>query len=81
LEHFTANIAALSVTLNPNDMSEIEKAYDFDPGFPHTLLSGTNFRDGRRAVPHGPSDVWLTGVLGTFDRDQPEQPIGVVQRK
>lgn len=42
-EHLESNIAALGVQLSLDDISEIEDAYPFDHGFPHTFLSGSHF--------------------------------------
>ena len=69
VEHIKGNVEALRIELSKNDVDKIEEAYRFDPGFPHTFLSGTLFddEDSKPEVPKGPQDVWLTGVLGTFD--------------
>lgn len=76
LEHLKANIEALSISLSKEDMAEIEKAYTFDPGFPHTFLSGSQFNpDGQQYVPEGPGDVWLTGLMGNFDWVEGAKPI------
>lgn len=67
VEHIKANIAGLRVYLTDEEIEEVESAYDFDPGFPHTFLSGTLF-DGSTPWPaQGPGDVFLTKQLGTFD--------------
>ena len=50
VSHLEGNIEALRLELSKEDMAEIEKVYEFDPGFPHSLLF--------RAVPW---DVNLTG--------------------
>jgi aryl-alcohol dehydrogenase-like predicted oxidoreductase len=76
VSHIQGNIDALSVTLTPEEIDEIESVYEFDHGFPHTFLSGSLF-DGEK--PRGadkPEDVWLTKtMLGTFDWVKPPQAI------
>ncbi|KAF4635828.1 hypothetical protein G7Y89_g2269 [Cudoniella acicularis] len=69
VEHIKSNIDALNLNLAEEDIAKIDAAYAFDPGFPHTFLSGSLFGSEGEAheVPHGPQDVWLTKVLGTFD--------------
>ncbi|CZR60122.1 probable aflatoxin B1 aldehyde reductase member 2 [Phialocephala subalpina] len=77
VEHIKGNIDALNVDLTEEDVAKIDAAYNFDPGFPHTFLSGTLFGDegDEQEVPHGPQDVWLTNVLGTFDWVDGPKPI------
>ncbi|OJJ67756.1 hypothetical protein ASPBRDRAFT_336552 [Aspergillus brasiliensis CBS 101740] len=75
LEHLRSNIAALEVSLSGEEMTQIEAAYDFDYGFPHTFLSGSLFDGSSPRAPNGPADVWLTKLMGNFDWVQPEQPI------
>ncbi|KAH8647710.1 NADP-dependent oxidoreductase domain-containing protein [Xylariales sp. PMI_506] len=67
-------VGALKVDLDEEDILEIEKAYYFDPGFPHSFLSGSLF-GGDPIVPQGPQDVWLTNVIGTFDYVEGPKPI------
>ena len=78
LEHLKGNIDALSISLDREDIAEIEKAYEFDPGFPHTFLSGTSFGDGPQKAPEGPADIWLTKLMGNFDWVGGEEPVGAV---
>ncbi|KIW21434.1 hypothetical protein PV08_02014 [Exophiala spinifera] len=69
LEHIKDNIRSLSTSLTTDEIDHIEKAYDFDPGFPHTFLSGTLI-DGADAPQRGashPSEVPWTRYQGTFD--------------
>lgn len=75
VEHIQGNIDALTITLTPEDIEEIESVNEFDPGFPHTFLSGTLFRGGKPEAANRPDDVWLTKTLGTFDWVQPPQAI------
>jgi aryl-alcohol dehydrogenase-like predicted oxidoreductase len=75
LDHLKGNIAALGVSLTADDMKEIDGAYSFDPGFPHTFLSGTHFTGASPAGAKAPSDVWLTMMMGTFDWVEPQKPI------
>ncbi|KAL5324869.1 hypothetical protein ACEPPN_005988 [Leptodophora sp. 'Broadleaf-Isolate-01'] len=67
VEHIKGNIEALNVELTEGDVARIEEAYYFDPGFPHTFLSGTLFGEDTPASAEGPQDVWLTNLMGTFD--------------
>jgi len=78
VEHILANIEALKLSLTEKDIDSVEGAYRFDPGFPHTFLSGSLFgnEDELPKVPQGPQDVWLTKTLGTFDWVSDPKPIG-----
>lgn len=67
VEHLKGSIAGLGVYLTDEELKEVESAYDFDPGFPHTFLSGSLFDGGTPRMAEGPADVWLTKQLGTFD--------------
>jgi aryl-alcohol dehydrogenase-like predicted oxidoreductase len=82
VEHIKSNIDALKVNLSEEDISKIDGAYRFDPGFPHTFLSGTLFgdEDDTPKVPEGPQDVWLTNILGTFDWVNGPEPIRVFEK-
>lgn len=66
VDHLKDSVDALKVHLEDEDIVEIESAHYFDPGFPHSFLSGSLF-GGDPVVPQGPQDVWLTNVMGTFD--------------
>jgi aryl-alcohol dehydrogenase-like predicted oxidoreductase len=80
LEHLKGNIAALGIELSDQDVKEIDTAYRFDPGFPHTFLSGTLFNDqATPASPKGPGDVWLTKLMGNFDWVEEQKPIKPAQ--
>jgi len=61
------NIEALKVRLSEEDINEIEKGYDFDPGFPHTFLSGTLWRNETPKGAYEAKDVSITKFMGTFD--------------
>lgn len=77
LEHIQGNIAGLSVSLTEDDVGRIDSAYPFDPGFPHTFLSGSLFQ-GAGAPQRGaynPSQVWLLKTLGTIDFHEEVQPL------
>jgi aryl-alcohol dehydrogenase-like predicted oxidoreductase len=69
VEHIKGNIDALWVDLSEEDVAKIDEANKFDPGFPHTFLSGTLFgaEDDVQEQCDGPQSVWLTSILGTFD--------------
>ncbi|KAL5046753.1 hypothetical protein BDW71DRAFT_197404 [Aspergillus fruticulosus] len=75
VEHLRRNIAALELSLSVEEMMQIEAAYGFDHGFPHTFLSGTLFDGSSPRAPNGPGDVWLTKLMGNFDWVQPGRPI------
>jgi aryl-alcohol dehydrogenase-like predicted oxidoreductase len=75
LEHIKGNVAALSVFLSEEDIKEIEGVYEFDPGFPHTFLSGSLISGGTPRAAEGPGDVWLTNLLGNFDWVEAEKAI------
>ena len=77
VEHLQDNIEALGIHLEEDDIRQIEGAYTFDPGFPHTFLSGTQFGDGPQRAPEGPGDVWLTKLLGNFDWVEGPKPISI----
>jgi hypothetical protein len=79
VEHLKANIAALGVELSEEDIEEIETGYRFDPGFPHTFLSGTLFGENTPVGAKGPGDGWLTKLMGTFDWVEKEKPIKPAQ--
>ncbi|EOO04049.1 putative norsolorinic acid reductase protein [Phaeoacremonium minimum UCRPA7] len=76
-EQLKSNVEALNIDLNDDEIAEIENAYYFDPGFPHTFLSGTLFNndDTVQEVPHGPGDVWLTNAITNIDWVEPSKPI------
>ena len=75
LEHIKGNVAALSVALSEDDIEEIESVYEFDPGFPHTFLSGSLISGGAPRASEGSHDVWLTKMLGNFDWVEGEKAI------
>ncbi|KAJ8128525.1 hypothetical protein O1611_g5109 [Lasiodiplodia mahajangana] len=82
LEHIQGNIAGLSLSLTEDDIAEIDKAYRFDPGFPHTFLSGS-LLEGADAMPRGAysaSEVWLTSTLGSIDFVEHPKPIGQTEK-
>ncbi|SCO92658.1 probable voltage-gated shaker-like K+ channel, subunit beta/KCNAB [Fusarium oxysporum] len=66
--HIKGNIEALDVSLTDKEVHQIDTAYPFDHGFPHTFLSGTLISG---EVPHrgaaAPQDVSPTKILGNFD--------------
>jgi aryl-alcohol dehydrogenase-like predicted oxidoreductase len=57
VDHLEKNIFALDVRLSEEDMAEIESAYEFDHGFPHTFLSGTLFDGSKPRGVTGARDV------------------------
>ncbi|KAF9201866.1 hypothetical protein BGZ49_007933 [Haplosporangium sp. Z 27] len=79
LEHIKGNIAALSVSLSEEDMNEIDNAYEFDPGFPHTFLSGSLLKGIQPQGAYTPDAVHLTEWSGHFDWVKEQKPIPPVQ--
>ncbi|KAJ5769061.1 Aldo/keto reductase [Penicillium odoratum] len=75
VEHLRGNIAALELTLSEDDAKEIEKAYYFDHGFPHTFLSGSRFGQGTPRGAFGPRDVFLSDQMGHLDWVQAERSL------
>ncbi|EWZ43388.1 sterigmatocystin biosynthesis dehydrogenase stcV [Fusarium oxysporum Fo47] len=69
LEHIENNIRGLRVALTDDDMGKIDTASPFNPGFPHTFLSGTllDGADAPQSGAYAPGDVWLLKSLGTMD--------------
>ncbi|RAK72682.1 Aldo/keto reductase [Aspergillus fijiensis CBS 313.89] len=76
VDHLQGNITALSIALDGQEIAQIETCYDFDPGFPHTFLSGSLFTGENPWAAKKPDDVWLTKLMGNFDWVQPQNPIG-----
>ncbi|KAJ5992420.1 NAD(P)-linked oxidoreductase [Penicillium sp. IBT 35674x] len=63
--HLKENVPALAVRLSESDIAEIDSAYEFDHGFPHTFLSGTLFDGSKPKGAFGPQDVCLTRATNT----------------
>ncbi|PKS05451.1 hypothetical protein jhhlp_008827 [Lomentospora prolificans] len=75
LEHIKGNIEGLEVTLTEEEVAEVESGYEFDPGFPHTFLSGTLFNGAKPKGAYRDDDVWLSKWAGEFDSVDPPKPI------
>jgi aryl-alcohol dehydrogenase-like predicted oxidoreductase len=75
VEHLKGNIEALNLRLSDEDIKEIEKGYAFDPGFPHTFLSGTLIMGTEPRGVYEPQDVWLASFMGKFDWVDGGKPI------
>lgn len=68
VEHLQANIDALDLSLDEEDIDEIDGAYRFEHGFPHEFLSGNHLSDHERSkMAQGPQDIWLTTMLGSIE--------------
>ncbi|CAI4213535.1 unnamed protein product [Parascedosporium putredinis] len=67
VEHIKGNIEGLDVRLTEEEVREIEASYEFDPGFPHTFLSGTMFGKEEPRGAYAPEDVWLTKWAGSWN--------------
>lgn len=76
VDHVRGVVPALGISLTPDDIKKIESANVFDPGFPHTFLSGTLFTGEAPRGAYSPDDVWLTKSLGAFDWVDYPKPIG-----
>lgn len=74
LKHLKDAVEALKVDLSAEDIHQIDQASGFDPGFPHTFLSGSQW-GGEHFVPQGGKDVWLTNTMGKFDYVELPGPI------
>ncbi|KAE8420036.1 NADP-dependent oxidoreductase domain-containing protein [Aspergillus pseudocaelatus] len=75
VEHLEGNIDALEIALEDEEMERIEASFEFDPGFPHTFLSGTLLTGEKPKAANKPDDVWLMTLMGSFDWVQPAKPI------
>lgn len=75
LSYIEGNIKGLGTSLNEEDIQTIERSHDFDPGFPHTFLSGTSLFSGLPRGAYHPGDVWLTKLMGNFDWVEAPQAI------
>jgi aryl-alcohol dehydrogenase-like predicted oxidoreductase len=69
VEHLDANVASLAVSLTREEVAEIDGAYGWDAGFPHTFLSGTIAQgfDAPQRGAYKASEVMWTGLQGTVD--------------
>ena len=75
VEHIKGSAEALSVSLTDDEIKEIETAYTFDPGFPHTFLSGSLITRGTPEGAYHPEDVVFNKWMGTFDWVEAPRPI------
>ncbi|CAH0046902.1 unnamed protein product [Clonostachys solani] len=67
VKHIEGNINGLGLELTANALRGIDAAYDFDPGFPHTFLSGTSLSGEPPKGAYSPGEVWLTALMGNFE--------------
>ena len=69
LEHIKGNAEGLGVELTFEEIKEIESSYDFDPGFPHTFLSGSlvGGSDAPQKFASRGSEVRWTSMQGVID--------------
>ncbi|KAI2462753.1 NADP-dependent oxidoreductase domain-containing protein [Annulohypoxylon bovei var. microspora] len=67
LGHIQGSVGGLDASLTDEEMEEIDSAYPFDHGFPHTFLSGTLFSGEPARGASAPGDVWLRKLLGKFE--------------
>lgn len=69
LEHLKSNIEALGLRLDEEEMKEIDGAYGFEMGFPHSFLNS------KGGMILGPEDVDFNGRFGFFDYVVGPRPI------
>jgi aryl-alcohol dehydrogenase-like predicted oxidoreductase len=69
LSHIKGNIEGLSVSLEEEEVAQIDNAYVFDPGFPHSFLSGsiTGGLEAPQKMASRGSEVQWTKYQGNFD--------------
>ncbi|KAL9583806.1 MAG: hypothetical protein Q9212_002500 [Teloschistes hypoglaucus] len=70
VEHLKGNIEAVSLSLSPEHIKEIEGAVEFDPGFPLNFISPMTPGGGK-----GPKDIAFTNMSGHFDYVEGPLPI------
>jgi aryl-alcohol dehydrogenase-like predicted oxidoreductase len=77
--HLKSNIEALGLCLTDEEIREIDNAYGFDMGFPHSFLNPAN------AAIMGPEDNRFLNNFGFFDHVEAPKPIrphqGALDRK
>lgn len=69
VEHLKSNIEALGLRLSKGEIEEIEGAYPFELGFPHSFLAAAN------KMCKGPEDVGITKRSGHMDWVVGDKPI------
>lgn len=69
VSHLEGNIAALGLCLTPQEIREIDNAYGFDMGFPHSFLNPAN------TAVLGPEDNRFANNMGFFDYVEVPKPI------
>ncbi|EXJ88488.1 hypothetical protein A1O1_05418 [Capronia coronata CBS 617.96] len=76
ISHIEGNIEGLSTSLTTEEIDKLDRAYDFDPGFPSTFLSGTvvNLGTPQKAASRA-SEVRWTTFQGTIDWVEGPKPI------
>jgi len=67
--HLKSNIAALDLRLTADEIKEIDGAYGFEMGFPHSFLNPNN------TMVLGPEHVMFSSRFGTFDYVVKQRPI------
>ncbi|GLA83612.1 hypothetical protein AtubIFM56815_007817 [Aspergillus tubingensis] len=65
VEQLEENVQALGLELTAEDVKDIDAAYPFDLGFPHSFLCPGGYRDGGGCP--GPQDVAFSRTMGEFD--------------
>ncbi|GJN87107.1 hypothetical protein Rhopal_000052-T1 [Rhodotorula paludigena] len=68
VEHLTSNISALEVELTDDELHRIERAYEFEHGFPTSFLSGSLFDPKLEStMVTGPQDIKLVNGPANMD--------------
>lgn len=63
VEHIETLLPCLTIALTEEEIEEIESAYPFDYGFPHTFLSGSMTTGSKNKTAKGPGDIfWLKAM-------------------
>ena len=69
VSHLQSNIAALGLRLTPEEIREIDNAYGFEMGFPHSFLNPSN------TAVLGPEDNRFINNMGFYDFVEGPKPI------
>ncbi len=78
MEHLQGAVDGLAVALTADEIDEIERAYDFDHGFPHSFMSGTAIAPGTpsKGCNH-PADSFVVQQAGKSKFDWVAGPVAI----
>ena len=68
IEHLQANIEALSIDLNDEDIREIEQAAPMDLGYPHRISSGQPDKHVGPSNPTALLQMWCASFEGVAEQ-------------